>query len=56
MSDLANLRIWEDPAICDALSWYLDVTENRRLAKFRIAATVPTQLDPAESSNSTGLP
>ena len=38
MSDLADLRIWEDPAICGALSWYLDVAENRRPAKFRIAA------------------
>ena len=50
MSDLADLRIWEDPAICSALSWYLDVAENRRPAKFRIAATVATQLDPAVSS------
>jgi putative pyruvate formate lyase activating enzyme len=50
MSDLADLRIWEDPAIRDALSWYLDVAENRRPAKFRIAATVPTQLDPAANS------
>jgi putative pyruvate formate lyase activating enzyme len=49
MSDLANLRIWDDPAVRNALSWYLDVAENRRPAKFRIAATVPTQLDPAAS-------
>jgi uncharacterized Fe-S radical SAM superfamily protein PflX len=40
MSDLAQLRIWDDPAICGALAWYLDVAENRRPAKFRIAATV----------------
>jgi hypothetical protein len=38
MSDLPNLRIWGDPAIRDALSWYLEVAENRRPAKFRIAA------------------
>ena len=29
MSDLARLRIWDDPAIRGALSWYLDVAENR---------------------------
>jgi putative pyruvate formate lyase activating enzyme len=50
MSDLARLRIWDDPAIRGALSWYLDVAENRRPAKFRIAATVATQLDPPASS------
>ena len=50
MSDLARLRIWNDPAIHDALSWYLDVAENRRPAKFRIAATVATGLDPASDS------
>jgi putative pyruvate formate lyase activating enzyme len=47
MSDLARLRIWNDPAIAGALSWYLDVAENRRPAKFRIAATLATELDPA---------
>jgi putative pyruvate formate lyase activating enzyme len=50
MSDLARLRIWDDPAIRDGLSWYLAVAENKRPAKFRIAATLPTQLDPATSS------
>src|SRR5262249_60472074 len=50
MSDLDRLRIWEDSAIRGALSWYLDVAENRRPAKFRIAATVATRLDPATSS------
>jgi putative pyruvate formate lyase activating enzyme len=50
MSDLAQLRIWDDPAIRGALSWYLEVSENRRPAKFRIAATVATRLDPAASS------
>jgi hypothetical protein len=24
MSDLARLRIWDDPAIRDGLSWYLN--------------------------------
>src|SRR6516225_1137203 len=50
MRDLAKLRVWDDPAIRGALAWYLDVAENRRPAKFRIAATVATQLDPATSS------
>src|SRR5215813_10105598 len=50
MSDLAQLRIWDDPSIRDALSWYLDVAENRRPAKFRIAATIATPLDPAVSN------
>src|SRR5437764_822541 len=53
MSDLAHLKIWNDPAIRDSLSWYLDVAENRRPAKFRIAATVVTQTDPAASSEDT---
>jgi putative pyruvate formate lyase activating enzyme len=50
VTDLAKLRIWDDPATRGALSWYLDVAENRRPAKFRIATTVATQLDPAASS------
>jgi putative pyruvate formate lyase activating enzyme len=50
MSDLSRLKVWDDPAIRGALSWYLDVAENRRPAKFRIAATVPVRLDPAASS------
>jgi len=40
MSDLAHLKIWDDPAIRNSLSWYPDVAENRRPAKFRIAATL----------------
>jgi putative pyruvate formate lyase activating enzyme len=47
MTDLAHLKIWDDPAIRDSLSWYLDVAENRRPAKFRIAATLAAQIDPA---------
>jgi putative pyruvate formate lyase activating enzyme len=50
MSDLAHLKIWGDPAIRDGLSWYLDVAENRRPAKFRIAATLATQIDPVVAS------
>jgi putative pyruvate formate lyase activating enzyme len=45
MSDFARLAIWDDPAIRGALSWYLDVAENRRPAKFRIAATVGAAVD-----------
>ena len=37
MGPLERLRIWDDPAIRDALAWYLDVAENRRPAKFRAA-------------------
>src|SRR5262249_26994190 len=55
MSDLARLRIWDDPAIRDSLSWYLAVAENRRPAKFRIAATLPIQLDPATSEEEEAL-
>jgi len=50
MNDLGTLRVWEDPAIRGALSWYLEVAENRRPAKFRIAATLATELDRSESS------
>jgi putative pyruvate formate lyase activating enzyme len=50
MSDLVKLGIWNDPPVRGALSWYLDVAENRRPAKFRIAATVATQIDPGASS------
>jgi putative pyruvate formate lyase activating enzyme len=50
MSDLAKLTIWNDPAIRGALSWYLEVAENHCPAKFRIAATVATQLEPERSS------
>ncbi len=33
MGRLDRLKIWDDPAICNALAWYLDVAENRRPAK-----------------------
>jgi hypothetical protein len=45
MSDLARLRLWKDPPIRDGLSWYLAVADDLGPAKFRIVATVPTQLD-----------
>lgn len=50
MSQLERLSIWDDPAVRDALTWYLEVAENRRPAKFRIAATVGTDLDLQVSS------
>jgi putative pyruvate formate lyase activating enzyme len=50
MSELAHLKVWDDPAIRDSLSWYLEVAENQRPAKFRIAATLATQIDPGTSS------
>ncbi len=45
MSQLGRLSIWDDPSVSDALAWYLEVAENRRPAKFRIAATIETDLD-----------
>jgi len=50
MGQLDRLRIWDDPAIGDGLAWYRDVAENRRPAKFRIAATMPTRCDLATAS------
>ena len=50
MGQLNRLKIWQDPAIREALAWYLDVAENRRPAKLRIAATVATNFDPAAAS------
>jgi putative pyruvate formate lyase activating enzyme len=50
MGDLGRLSVWKDSTIRGALSWYLAVAENRRPAKFRIAATLATDIDPATSS------
>jgi putative pyruvate formate lyase activating enzyme len=44
MGDFAKLQVWRDPATARGLSWYLEVAENRKPAKFRIAATVPIAL------------
>ena len=41
MGDFAELQVWREAGTARALSWYLDVAENRQPAKFRIAATVP---------------
>ncbi len=49
MSKLEHLSIFNDTALSDALDWYVEVAENRQPAKFRIAATVGTDLDLAAS-------
>jgi putative pyruvate formate lyase activating enzyme len=41
MGGFAELQVWREPATACALSWYLEVAENRMPAKFRIAATIP---------------
>jgi putative pyruvate formate lyase activating enzyme len=50
MDDLGRLSVWKDSTIRGALSWYLAVAENRRPAKFRIAATLATDINPATSN------
>jgi putative pyruvate formate lyase activating enzyme len=50
VSDLGSLSVWQDSAIRGALSWYLAVAENEHPAKFRIAATLATDINPATSS------
>ena len=52
MSPFGELWIWDDPALRDCLAWYLDVADNRRPAKFRIAATIPVSVNlEAEGTN-----
>jgi putative pyruvate formate lyase activating enzyme len=41
MSDFDDLWVWQDPALERRLAWYRAVAENRKPAKFRIAATIP---------------
>ncbi len=50
MGEFSLLQVWRDPAIARSLSWYRDVAQNRRPAKFRIGATIPVsgQLDAPE--------
>jgi uncharacterized Fe-S radical SAM superfamily protein PflX len=50
VGDFGSLSVWQDSSIRGALSWYLAVAENRRHAKFRIAATLATDIDPATCS------
>jgi len=46
MVGVDQLGIWHDPALAEGLAWYREVAANRRPAKFRIAATIATALDP----------
>ena len=46
MNNFDALWVWDDPATAAALAWYRAVAANRRPAKFRIAAAIPTALDP----------
>ena len=45
MNDFDRLWIWDDPAAAASLGWYCAVSTNRKPAKFRIAATIPVELD-----------
>lgn len=44
--DFDRLWVWQKPRIAQALAWYRAVATDRMPAKFRIAATVPSDLDP----------
>ncbi len=44
-----QLSAWKDPAVAKRLGWYLDVAENRKPAKFRIARTVAVALSLADA-------
>ncbi|MCH8214794.1 MAG: pyruvate formate lyase activating enzyme [Proteobacteria bacterium] len=44
-----QLSAWKDPAVAKRLGWYLDVAENRKPAKFRIARTIPVALSLADA-------
>jgi putative pyruvate formate lyase activating enzyme len=45
MGGLDLLSAWHDPALANALGWYREVAANRKPAKFRIAATLPVDLE-----------
>jgi len=49
MQSFDQLWMWDDAPTAAALSWYRAVATNRKPAKFRIAATIPTALDPGEA-------
>ncbi len=56
MSSIGDLWIWHDSQLSDHLSWYRDVADNRRPAKFRIAASTPvaqTHQDLEEASEAS---
>ncbi len=54
MSAFDQLWVWEEAGIGTALEWYRAVAENRRPAKFRIAATLPTAV-PLETAPEEAL-
>ncbi len=41
MKTFDQLPVWKDPAIANALGWYLEVANNQKPAKFRIARAIP---------------
>ncbi len=45
-----DLWVWDDPALALCLRWYRDVAANRKPAKFRIAATLPVEVDLAAAA------
>jgi putative pyruvate formate lyase activating enzyme len=52
MSGFDLLGVWRDPAIAKALAWYREVAANRKPAKFRIAATLPVDLELDQAAES----
>jgi putative pyruvate formate lyase activating enzyme len=49
MTGFDRLWVWNDPALRDSLSWYAAVADNRKPAKFRIAATLPVAVPLADA-------
>lgn len=45
MTSFDRLFVWDDPALATGLGWYRAVATNRRPAKYRIAATIPAEID-----------
>lgn len=50
MRTFDSLWVWRDPALRTPLRWYVDVAENRKPAKFRIAATIPVDVPLADTA------
>ena len=48
-----DLWIWGDPDFAGRLGWYRNVAADRRPAKFRICATVPTAIELAAADEAT---
>ena len=49
MDGFDQLWIWDDAAVAVPLDWYRSVAANRLPAKFRIAATIPVDGEPADA-------